>query len=405
MNYTFYCPNCKGIISSNDKDCPHCGQSFDNTAVRYKAVDPIFYKNRKLGSGIFYIIICLFLFAVGVYFISKVSLPLGIITIGIGGLNGLFAGRSIIGTKMGNCPHCGCLLVLNSEKSHFNCPMCKRIVIMQRKSIETPMYEVEGDKIASIISLAKPEVILSMQTTFSSSTPNYSYSRYFQKWDENYNKDLGYEWFRICVEFVNFPIYNKLEQRLINIRKELKINQSTAAQLIGISASTLSSYENGHTSPNDLICSSMSSVYNVPISFLKYGYGCDFPETLKLCKKFNEEEYIHNLCLSVRAASRLFPEMLTEDDKDICREIDKLFNLNTELFSEQTLKNEMIISQIKEDIINKLKEQELIQSKLWANYGENGNLARIAVKQLFESGVIEKEKYKGTYILRLVTKE
>lgn len=150
MNYTFYCPNCKGIISSNDKGCPHCGQSFDNTAVRYKAVEPIFYKNRKLGSGIFYIIICLFLFAVGAYFISKVSLPLGIITIGIGGLNGLFAGRSIIGTKMGNCPHCGSLLVLNSGKSHFDCPMCKRIVIMQKKSIETPMYEVESNVIEGI---------------------------------------------------------------------------------------------------------------------------------------------------------------------------------------------------------------------------------------------------------------
>lgn len=150
MSYIFYCPNCKGIISSNDKECPHCGQSFDNTAVRYKVVEPIFYKNRKLGSGIFYIIICLFFFAVGAYFVSKVSLPLGIITIGIGGFSGLVAGRSIIGTKMGNCPHCGKLLILSNVKKHFDCPICKKNILIQQGHLETPMLEVESNVIEGI---------------------------------------------------------------------------------------------------------------------------------------------------------------------------------------------------------------------------------------------------------------
>ena len=44
-------------------------------------------------------------------------------------------------------------------------------------------------------------------------------ARYMQRWDENYDKQLGYEWFKICTEYINFPDYNSFSQRLVNIRK------------------------------------------------------------------------------------------------------------------------------------------------------------------------------------------
>ena len=33
-------------------------------------------------------------------------------------------------------------------------------------------------------------------------------ARYMQRWDENYDKQLGYEWFKICTEYINFPDVN-----------------------------------------------------------------------------------------------------------------------------------------------------------------------------------------------------
>ncbi|MCL2697031.1 MAG: helix-turn-helix domain-containing protein [Oscillospiraceae bacterium] len=245
---------------------------------------------------------------------------------------------------------------------------------------------------------------LSLEFSFESHlTSKYSdYGRYFQTWDKNYDKDLGYEWFRICVERLDFPIYNSLDFRLRNIRNGLGFTQSEASNIIGISTSTLSSYENGYTIPNDNYLQILSKRYRVSFDFIKYGYDDDFEEHIKLCERFGEEEYIHSLRLSVTAASRLFPEILTSSDRHICILVDDILNLKLDLFNKKANDEAELRVNIKADILNRLEQGDIIQSELYKSFENNRYLAQSIVKELHEGKIISKTKKSNTFILSKV---
>lgn len=245
----------------------------------------------------------------------------------------------------------------------------------------------------------KSTIYISSESSRKSDYSNYS--RFIQKWDENYNKDLGYEWFRICVEIVKFPIYNSNDCRLINVRKKLEITQANAARRANISVSTLSSYENGYTSPSSSNLASLADVYGVPVEFLQLGYVKDLSEHIKLCLQFGEDEYIYSLSLAVTAASRLFPEMLTQEDKEIVILVNDILNLKLDLFNEGAIAKEKLQIEIKSEIMQKLNEGEVNQRELYVSYGENRNIAQRIVKELYENGVISKEKLGSTFLLKL----
>lgn len=227
------------------------------------------------------------------------------------------------------------------------------------------------------------------------------YKRFYQKWDENYNKDLGYEWFRVCVEIVKFPIYNSIESRLINVRKKLGMTQANAARMANISVSNLSSYENGYSTPSPYNFTALANVYGVPEEFLKLGYVKYLSEHINLCVRFGEDEYIHSLSLAVTAASRLFPEMLTQEDRRIVILVNDILDMKLDLFNEDAIAKENLKNEIKLEIMEKLNEGEVNQRKLYEFYGENRYIAQKIVKELSDSGVIIKEKIGSTYLLKL----
>ena len=228
------------------------------------------------------------------------------------------------------------------------------------------------------------------------------YSRFFQKWDESYSNDLGYEWFRVCVERDRFPIYNAVCIRLRNVRNSWGYTQVEAAKRSNISTSTLSSYENGYTVPSSDIFKALAACYCVPLAFIKCGYVDDLAEHVKLCERYGEEEYLHSLYLSAKAASNLFPEMLTPDDKAICIFINDILDMKLDLFNEHSKAVEELRNTIKADIVSKLNCTDVVQRDLYLSYGDNRTIAQNIVKELYDNGVISKEKQGNTFILHLV---
>ena len=237
------------------------------------------------------------------------------------------------------------------------------------------------------------------------STDYKNYSRFLQKWDDSYNKDLGYEWFRVCVERVNFPIYNGFGLRLVNIRKALGMTQTVVAKSAGMSASTLSSYENSQTAPPDKYIYSLSSACGVPFDFLKHGYVGDFREHIRLCRDFGETEYLNSLIVSTRAACTLFPEMLSPEEIDICELIDIVLNLRIGMFNEYTKARNEMKNNIRIELLAKLEDTEVIQSEFCKPLEANRELGYEVIKELHESGIISKDKKGSTFILRLIQKE
>ena len=144
------------------------------------------------------------------------------------------------------------------------------------------------------------------------------FSKYYQKWDENYDEGLGYEYFKICTNPQQFPLYNSLGIRLAGARKSAKLTQADAAKAIGISAGTLSSYENNNTIPSDEKIKIISQLYEIPFEFFKNGYVADLSTHIKCAKLCNEDKYLESLHISARAAKKMFPEMLSESDREVC---------------------------------------------------------------------------------------
>lgn len=151
------------------------------------------------------------------------------------------------------------------------------------------------------------------------SSNDLDFSKYYQKWDENFDKEIGYEYFKICTNPRQFPYYNSLGTKLANARKSTKLTQVEAAKVIGISSSTLSSYENDNTIPSDEKLNAMAQLYNVSFNFLKNGYAKDLATHIKCAKLCDEDEYLNSLCISTKAAKKMFPEILSEKDNEICK--------------------------------------------------------------------------------------
>ena len=154
--------------------------------------------------------------------------------------------------------------------------------------------------------------------------------KYRQRFDENYDKAIGYEWFRICTGVKNYPDYNSVSRRLAAARAHAKITQKNAAASLGISATTLSTYENGSTPPAQVL-QAAAQLYGVPAAFLQSGWILPLDEHVRLCQICGEEEYLDSLVVSVRAACRMFPDMLTEEDRQICRDLIARFDLKEKL--------------------------------------------------------------------------
>lgn len=73
---------------------------------------------------------------------------------------------------------------------------------------------------------------------------------------------------------------NVFSERLSQIRREKKLTQKAAAELIGIQAASLSSYESGRKSPNLEIASKIAKAYGCSLDWL-----CGIVETDTLSEK------------------------------------------------------------------------------------------------------------------------
>ena len=378
-----FCPKCKKSIQHNDKYCSHCGQSFENNKVLCATITPTVVKKRNIFNGVVKIIFALIFCAIGAALFNTM---LYVVAFVIGAVLGIYGGNDIAGKRTGHCPHCQNLIEINTAQRKFRCPKCRNKVRQYKNFFNSSPILV--DYSAAEIKKDNNNDIVN--------------SAYSQNTDNN---DFKYNWFQTCVKGIYFPNFNYFSTRLYNIRKVLTLTQTVAAQRIGISTSTLSSYENSNTKPNDKICSAIASAYNVPLQFLKYGYTEDFYQTFNLCNKFGEEQYIREIYFAVRDASDFLAEMLTEEEKNICRYVNETLNMRLDLFNEKAKAREYAVKAIKEEIYCKIKEQEQIQSKLCSSYGENKNLAYDAVNQLCEEGRISKEKSGNSYILRFINTE
>lgn len=224
-------------------------------------------------------------------------------------------------------------------------------------------------------------------------------ARYYQRWDESYDKQLGYEWFKICTEYINFPDYNPLERRLWNIRKAQGSTQAIVAKCIGVSNKTLSAYENGFSIPTEKNFEALSRCYGVPVNFLKKGIGDDLISHVKLCQRYGEEEYTESLNVSVRAASRMFRDMLTLEDLNLCVKLDD--ELKFGIGFAEMLEKEKIKKEITEKLINTLKEGDINQTEFYSSLADKRQVGINVVKELSTSGAITKIPHGKSFILHL----
>ena len=224
-------------------------------------------------------------------------------------------------------------------------------------------------------------------------------ARYMQRWDESYDKQLGYEWFKICTEYINFPDYNSFSQRLVNIRKSQGATQLTIAGCLGISNKTLSAYENGYSYPSDSILQAISKCYKVPIRFLTKGIGDDLISHAKLCRRYGEEQYIESLNISVRAASRMFRELLTVEDLELCVKLDN--ELGFGIGFADILEKERKKKEITQQLLNLLAEGDINQTEFYSSLGDGRQVGINIVKELAKNGTITKIPKGKTFLLHL----
>lgn len=152
-------------------------------------------------------------------------------------------------------------------------------------------------------------------------------NKYHQRFDENYDIKVGQEYLDLCLNHKKFPEYNYFHHRLRELRGKSSLKQSEAAKALGISVSTLSSYENQKTVPNENTITMISNFYNVPKSFLLHGWSEDFNEHLTLCKNYNEENYITSLSIAIRGAYRYFPDKITSSQQEKCEKAIEILGL------------------------------------------------------------------------------
>lgn len=262
--------------------------------------------------------------------------------------------------------------------------------IKQKKILKTPKSEATEENNNLNIQVT---VSTRFTTVVSDST------KYHQRWDENYNKELGYEWFKFCTEYINFPEYNTVAERLINIRKAQGATQLDIAKCLGISNKTLSAYENGQSVPSKTHLEALANCYKVPVSFIKQGIGDDLISHAKLCRRYGEEQYIQDLSLSIRAASRMFRDLLTNEDIELCAKLDD--ELNFGIGFAEILGKEKIKRDITDKLIGILSSGDINQTEFYSSLAENRQVGINVVKELSAKGTISKIPHGKSFILHL----
>lgn len=306
-------------------------------------------------------------------------------------LNGTF--------QTGNCPYCERKLIMKTKEKRFPCPLCNKPIIKTKTTIENseplPVSETSEPKIT--IETNELNIQATVSTLFTTVVSDSD--KYYQRWDENYDKELGYEWFKICTEYINFPEYNTVAQRLVNIRKAQGTTQLNIAKCLGISNKTLSAYENGYSIPTAAIFEALANCYKVPVRFIKQGIGNDLISHAKLCLHYGEKQYIESLSLSIRAASRMFRDLLTFEDIELCTKLDDEFNFGigfAEILDKESIKRE-----ITDNLIGILSSGDINQTEFYSSLAENRQVGINVVKELSEKGTISKIPHGKSFILHL----
>lgn len=169
--------------------------------------------------------------------------------------------------------------------------------------------------------------LIDFETKIHRQIQNDPYDKYYQKWDENYDPQLGIEWFRIVTGMQEYRDYSSVGERMRKIRKARKLTQKDAAARLGISPSTLSSIEYNEDVKKDIIHQA-AILYNVPEQFIRKGYVFPLIETLKLYSLFEEDEdFITSVIISTRAACKFCSELMTDEDKSVARIVLDFYNL------------------------------------------------------------------------------
>lgn len=393
------CPECHKDMADSFRCCPFCGFNFNNKSSNdFVPVESPLKSVRPPDSQIFKAILSLISGGLFVFLgIITFLIGFGVVLLGVG-VFFTWAGITLLRSNMaGDCPYCGTFIYPPRKKTSCFCPVCQNTMTV------TPTHLIPTNP----VEVSRPKVTL--ETSFS--VTESKSSKYHQRWDENYDKNLGYEWFKICVEVKDYPFETWLERRLQMLRENSGLTQKDAASLIGIPTSTLSSYENGHTVPSETVYQSMARTYGVPADYLQKGYTLPLDEQIR-CARICDEWYIDSLCVSLRSASKMFPDLLTEEDRELCRHLNDRLGLNLDLFGEKAktkekakqeaqAEKERLSSEIRQALLIALKDGGVLQSDFVKQNIDNENLARKIIDGLVVAGEIKKEKKGSSYMLTL----
>lgn len=408
------CPECRKDVSDSAGVCPHCGYKIEKAAIKnFVPVKTDLVSSKPTSSEIIKAVIC---FVLGIP-----TLLWGILTMAAGygfimlalGLIVTIMGVLILRTfQDGVCPYCGGKLRLNrgNAVNHgrytVKCGHCHNVMLKTKTQLITTHSADTRETLKSN---------LTVETSFSVAPKSASvrdFSKYHQRWDESYDKHLGYERFKICTEIKEYPFDTTLRNRLSSLRTVSGYTQKDAASYMGISPATLSSYENGLTVPPESLFPAIARTYNVPVDYLKMGYTLPLDEQIRCARKC-DEEFIDNLCFAVSEASHMFPELLTDEDKELCRHLNDYLNLNIDdLFDEKArakekarqeakAEKERLTAEIKKSLFDDLESGEVVQSDFVKQHSDHENLTRKIIDELVAEGKITKEKRGASYVLTI----
>lgn len=393
MEKRYYCPKCKHEINTNDKTCPNCHNLIENGNILCKNYTQIISINRNTFVGWCFLVISIVLFGLGGVFLNN-SLPL----LGFGGIiiGGFLLSRAFInfiGTRTGKCPYCGEKIQISADGKNA-CPSCQNDIIIKGNYFSTGYFSVP---FSIVDSKSNDFATLTIKTEFKEVVKDSS--RYYQSWNENYDKKLGYEWFKICTEYINYPDYNPLSERLAKIREAQGFTQEFVSNQTGLSQGTISNYENGNSKPSESTLNKLAKFYEVPKNFLSKGIGNDLISHYKLCKLYGENAFVDSLRVSILSALKMFFDLLTDEDINLCVKLDNELNLG--IGFEDTIKKRKTKKDVTEKLISILISGDIDQTSFYSSLGENRQVGINVVKELSNNGIIVKIPHDKTYILHL----
>lgn len=102
-----------------------------------------------------------------------------------------------------------------------------------------------------------------------------------------------------------------MNERIRQLRKELKLSQTEFGKRLGIKQTTVAGYETGGRTPIDAVVSLICREFNVNEKWLRYGTGDMFEEASPYEKAYNRFGYImENSSASKKAALTVLLELL-----------------------------------------------------------------------------------------------